>query len=230
MVLQKKIIALLLGATLGLLFLSLPVSQIIATGNQHFTLFDLTAPTLGAFIGSGWGAATVIIVKLVHAFSTNQALDTITIIRLFPLAMAALYFGARRSKFIIALIPLICMALFIMHPEGRQAWYYALYWLIPVVAIFAKRSLVLNSLGATFTAHAIGGVTFLYALNLSAEVWIALIPIVFIERMIFTAGTAVSYVALNSLANWLHVKLHVPMPARLIQPEYTFSRALLKNL
>lgn len=230
MLISKKILTVLLGVTIGLLFLSIPISQIIATANQNFTLFDLTAPTMGAFIGSLWGAATVIIVKLIHGLATHQTFDTISIIRLFPLAMAALYFGARRSKFIVALIPLTCMILFIAHPEGRQAWYYSLYWLIPVAAVFSKRSLVLNSLGATFTAHAIGGVTFLYALNLSAEVWIALIPIVFIERMIFTAGTAISYVALNSLINWLHVRLRLPIPAKLIQPEYTFSRALLKNL
>lgn len=226
---KKKILTYLIFIVIGLALLSIPFSQLFGA-DQTFSLFDFTAPTIGAMLTSLWGAVTVIMVKALHALITGQTPDLITIIRFFPLAFAALYFGAKRSKFVVALIPLACMALFIMHPEGRQAWYYSLYWLIPVVAVFAKRSLILNSLGATFTAHAIGGVTFLYALNLPAEIWIALIPIVFIERVLFAGGIALSYVGLNSFVHWLHTRFHFPALERFIQPDYLPSQRLLKNL
>ena len=136
----------------------------------------------------------------------------------------------RKYKFVVATIPLICMALFIMHPEGRGAWYYSLYWLIPVVAAFNKKSLVMNSLGATFSAHAIGGVAFLYALNLPSAVWIGLIPIVFLERMLFTGGIAVSYVIMNTIVNKLANFLENNTLGRMVNKNYVFSKKLLKNL
>ena len=177
-----------------------------------------------------WGAVSVIAVKAINALITGQNFDTATIIRLFPLALAALYFGVRKYKTLVAIIPLVAMVFFIMHPEGRGAWYYSLYWLIPFVTSFAKRSLVLNSLGATFTAHSIGSVAFLYAFSLPTAMWIGLIPIVFLERMLFTGGIAVSYVAMNTIADKLATTLSIKTLKRMVHPEYTASKELLSNL
>jgi hypothetical protein len=226
---NKKIIFIIIGIIIGLIALNIPVSKIVGSA-QSFSLFDLMAPSFGAFLASWWGAISVILVKSVNALFTHQQFDLTTIIRLFPLALGAFYFGTRKSQKLVALVPLACLILFILHPEGRQAWYYSLYWLIPVATVFAKRSLVLNSLGATFTAHSVGSVAFLYAFNLPAEVWIALIPVVFIERMIFTGGTALSYVLLNSLTNWLADKLSWPSVKKLVRSEYVISKQLLTNL
>jgi len=195
----KKIIYLALFIGVGFVLLQIPFTNIIGSG-QNFSFFDFFAPSIGMLLASIWGAISVVIIKTVNVLVSDQSFDTATIIRLFPLALAALYFGAKRFKPLVAAVPLICMIMFILHPEGRQAWFYSLYWLIPMAAIFAKKSLVFNSLGATFTAHALGSVAFLYAFNLPAEVWIALIPIVFLERALFTGGIALSYVIVNSLA------------------------------
>ncbi len=226
---KKKIIYLCLFIGLGFILLQIPFTNILGS-DQKFSIFDFFAPTIGMFLTSIWGATSVIFVKLINALVNGQSLDTATIIRFFPLALAALYFGARKYKYVVALIPLICMALFIIHPEGRGAWYYSLYWLIPVVAVFNKKSLVMNSLGATFTAHAIGGVAFLYAFNLPSEVWIALIPIVFLERMLFTAGIAVSYVAMNTIVNQIVKYVESESLKKLVNPDYVFSKKLLHNL
>ncbi len=209
--------------------MQIPFTNIIGSG-QNFSLFDFFAPTAGALLASWWGALTVITVKFINALVTEQSLDTVTVIRFFPLAFAALYFGVRKYKKLVALIPLLCIALFIYHPEGRQAWYYSLYWLIPLATAFAPKSLIMKSLGATFTAHAIGGVAFLYAFNLPAEVWIGLIPIVFLERMLFTGGTALSYVAMNALADNVGRHLALPSLQRMVNPEYLYSKKLLENL
>ncbi len=229
MTFSKKLIALVIFSVLGLVLLSIPFSHLFGS-DQQFSLFDFAAPAIGGLLSSVWGALSVVLVRVSHALLTGQSFDTVTIIRFFPLAVGALYFGARRYKWPVAIIPVACMALFIAHPEGRQAWYYSLYWLIPVATIFSKRSLVLNSLGATFTAHAIGGVAWIYAFNLPAEVWIALIPVVFVERMLFTAGTALSYVAFNASVNFLYRRLRLPVLERFVQPDYLPTRTLLRNL
>jgi len=226
---KKKLLFLISFTVIGFILLQIPFTNIIGSG-QKFSLFDFFAPTVGIFLTSIWGAVSVVIVKLTNALISGQNFDTATIIRLFPLALAALYFGARKYKTLVAVIPVICMVIFILHPEGKGAWFYSLYWLIPLAAVFVKKSLIFNSLGATFTAHAVGSVAFLYAFNLPTGVWIALIPIVFLERMLFTGGIAISYVAMNSLVNWLSIRLAIPSLQKLVRPEYTLSKQLLLHL
>ncbi len=226
---KRKILLFASFIVLGIILLQIPFTNIVGS-EQSFSLFDFFAPTIGAFLMSIWGALAVIFVKAANVIISGQPLEMATLIRLFPLALAALYFGTRKYKSIVAFLPLTCMILFVLHPEGRQAWYYSLYWLIPLAASFTKKSLVFNSLGATFTAHAIGSVAFLYAFNLPAEIWIALIPIVFLERMLFTGGIAVSYVAFNSLINVISRNLSFISLAKLVKPDYTFSKKLLNNL
>ncbi len=225
----KKIFYLSVFIGLGFIALHIPFTNIIGA-EQQFTLFDFFAPTIGAFLASAWGAVAVISVKVIDALVTNQTLDTATVIRFFPLALAALYFGARRWRAVVAIIPLVAMALFVLHPEGRQAWYYSLYWLLPMIAVFAPRSLALRSIGSTFTAHAIGSITFLYAFNLPAAVWIGLIPIVFVERMLFAAGMMASYIAFNTVLARIANQLRITSLQRLVRPEYTLSKKLLARL
>ncbi|MFA5052175.1 MAG: hypothetical protein WC544_03900 [Patescibacteria group bacterium] len=227
---KKRLLYIISFSVIGLIFLQIPFSTIIGGSRQSFSLFDFFAPTIGAFLASGWGALTVIAVKSFNVIVHHQSFDLTTVIRLFPLAFAAIYFGTKKYKTIVSLLPIACMVMFILHPEGRQAWYYSLYWLIPIASSFMKKSLVMNSLGATFTAHAIGSVAFLYAFNLPAEAWIALIPIVFVERMMFTAGIAVSYVAMNSLASVLSSRFRLPIPQSFIRPEFVLSKKLLSYL
>lgn len=227
---KKRLLFVVIFSILGFILLQIPFTNVIGGSTQKFSLFDFFAPTIGAFLASGWGVLSVIVVKTFNAIVNHQTFDLATVIRLFPLALGALYFGARKHKTLVSIIPLFCMALFIAHPEGRQAWYYSLYWLIPTAASFTRKSLVMNSLGSTFTAHSIGSVAFLYAFNLPAETWIALIPIVFLERMLFTAGVAVSYVVMNSLVNALAARLPWFALGRLIQPEYVASKKLLSYL
>lgn len=223
---KKQLLFLIIFIILGLILLSIPFTNIVGS-NQKFSLFDFFAPTTGMFLGSIWGALSVVFVKIISFLFSGQNLETATIIRFFPLALGALYFGARKYQKLVAIVPLICMIMFIIHPQGRGAWFYSLYWLIPVATIFIKRSLIFNSLGATFTAHAVGSVAFLYAFNLPTETWIALIPIVFLERMLFTGGIAVSYLVMNSLLNWLANRLKLPVLNKLVNPNYIFSKKLI---
>jgi hypothetical protein len=111
------------------------------------------------------------------------------------------------------------MAPFIIHPVGAQAWYYSLYWLIPVAASLLPENLLLRSLGATFTAHAVGGVIWLYTLPSTPGFWTALIPVVAFERIVFAAGIAASFVVFNTV---LH-KLENRVPQDVVAIDYRYA-------
>ena len=130
----------------------------------------------------------------------------------------------------MAVVPAAAMILFWVHPEGRQAWYYALYWLIPLAATFFPKRLILNALGATFTAHCVGSVAFLYALNLPAAVWTGLIPVVWMERGLMALGIWVFYILFNNIIEKVAVeKLHWNFFKPLVNKNYLFSKKFFKS-
>ena len=226
---KRIILAVLIFTVIGLIAIQIPFNKIIGS-EQFFSMFEFMGPSAGMLIGAWPGAISAIFVKAINTVATGGEWDLTTIIRLFPMALAALYFGAKpKNKKLVALIPVACMIAFWLHPEGRQAWYYALYWLIPVLASLKSERLILNSLGSTFTAHALGSVAFLYAFNLPAAVWLGLIPIVFVERLMFTAGIAASYLVFNNVLNWLDKRLNVKIFHSLVNEHYLLNKKLVRK-
>ncbi len=109
-------------------------------------------------------------------------------------------------------LPLMAMVLFSMHPIGGKAAVYSIYWLVPVAlyATFALKpslkshrslSLLSTTLSATLVAHCVGSIMWLYNLNLTAEYWLGLVPIVPVERMLFAGATAVLYLAAHKVVH-----------------------------
>lgn len=193
---KKQILFLVIFTVIGLLAFQVSVSQIIGS-SQKFTLFEFLGPIGGMFLGPVFGALSVFFVRALNVIIFRQELDFLTVARFLPAILAAVYFGLKTKK--TAIIFPICIFLFLLNPIGRQAWLYSMIWLIPFFATFGKKRLILNGLGATFTAHAVGSLIFLYSFNMPASVWISLIPVVFIERGFFTAGIWLSCLALNAL-------------------------------
>ena len=187
-----------LFAVLGFVALQVPVAKLEGS-KAAFTLFDLFAPIATGFLGGLWGVVAVagmelinIIVKGTHTF------DTVMMVRLVTPLAAALYF-ARKSWFNI-LVPLAAIAVFLLSPSSRPAWYFALLWLIPIACYFLQeRWLLARALGATFTAHALGGALWVLFNPLPASVWRILVPVVIKERAIFALGIAVSYLVMNNV-------------------------------
>ncbi|MFA6190481.1 MAG: hypothetical protein WC711_03205 [Candidatus Staskawiczbacteria bacterium] len=217
---KKQLLFAIIFTILGLLAFQISVSQIIGSA-QKFTLFELLGPIGGMFLGPILGAASVFFVRAFNILFFNQPVDFLTVIRFLPMMAAAVYFGLKTKK--TAIIFPICIALFLLNPIGRQAWMYSAIWLIPFVATFFKKKLILNSLGATFTAHAIGSVIFLYSFGLTPAIWISLIPVVFIERGFFTIGIWFSCLvfntALDKLTNFKFASALKP----LVKPELLFN-------
>jgi len=220
---KKKILFVIIFIVLGLAISQIPISPIVGS-KQSFTPFEFLGPTSGMFLGVWPAAISVFFVKLFSSLIEHQPFDITTLIRLFPMMLAAIYFGIPKSRKLILIVPLLSMLLFIAHPEGGKVWYFSLYWLIPIICFFKKDRLILNALGSTFTAHAVGSTAFLYAFSLPASVWIGLIPIVFMERMLFSAGIWVTYLVINTVLDKLIVKKNISVLQPLVNPRYVLSR------
>ncbi len=125
-------------------------------------------------------------------------------------------------------LPILAIILFWVHPAiwGTWAMLYPLYWLIPLLVLLSagplgswldKNDSWLNNghfktvrrwgawmgraLGATFTQHAIGGVLWLYTIPASQNpaFWLALIPLVAIERLVFSMGIATNSLGVEAV-------------------------------
>lgn len=223
---KRKILFLIIFTVLGLAAFQVSISHIIGS-SQSFTLFELLGPVGGMFLGPILGAISVFFVRATDIIVSHKALDLLTVIRFLPAMLAAVYFGLKQKK--TAIIFPICIALFLLNPIGRQAWMYSLIWLIPFVATFFKKRLILNSLGATFTAHAVGSVIFLYSFGLTPAIWISLIPVVFIERGLFTIGIWTSCLVFNTILDKLtNFKIVSPFKF-LVNQNYLVSLKFFKS-
>ncbi|MGV8176493.1 MAG: hypothetical protein ACP5NX_01705 [Candidatus Bilamarchaeaceae archaeon] len=217
---------------IGLVLLSdfVTLSKIWGDGGT-FTAFQFLGPLPGAFLGTGLGVIVVLFAELIRYALAPSTLDFWTVARFFPMLFAVVYFAQFRGKFSfwVSLIPILCMVAFVMTPVGAQAWYYSLFWLIPpICALFYKVKpliftvnlggkmfgLALQSLGTTFTAHAIGSVAFMYAFMTAPyntpEFWTTLMPVVVVERLAFALGIGISFLGMNYLLDRLFSKSSFP--------------------
>lgn len=211
---RKKLFFLALFSIIGFISLQIPFNKIVGS-NVSFTLFDFFGPMAGGFLGPVLGVISVLAVELVNLFIRHTPLTAGSVIRLFPTLFAVLYFAIiadkkHHGKWMLA-IPILCILAFVAHPIGRQVFYYALmFWSIPVIAYFKKDNLFIKSLGATFTAHAVGGAAWIWVFNLPLEVWRSLIPVVIAERLLFATGIAVSYLSVKYTLSYLISKKILP--------------------
>ncbi|MFA4819319.1 MAG: hypothetical protein WC621_05790 [Patescibacteria group bacterium] len=202
---KRNLLFIAIFALVGFIALQIPVAQL--TGSKvKFTVYDAFAPIAGAFIGSIPGVIAVFLMQLFNFLAHGAHIeDAGTIIRFFPMLVAALYF-AKKGKFNL-IVPAIAIAAFVAHPIGRTVWYFALFWTIPIVAYFFRdRFLLARALGSTFTAHAVGGALWIWTFSLPAPVWNSLIPVVAAERLLFALGITGSFVLVNNLLCLLEKK------------------------
>lgn len=225
---RNKLLFLGIFAIVGFVTLQIPFTK-LAGSNVSFTLFDFFGPIAGAFLGPVLGVVSVLTVELVNVFVKQAPLNTGSIIRLFPMLFAVWYFGVignkrdkdnweGRKQWILAL-PVLAIIIFVAHPIGRTVWYYSLFWLIPIIAYVRKDWLLARSLGATFTAHAVGGAAWIWAFNLPATVWNSLIPVVIQERILFALGIAGSYLLMRYALSLLISKKILP-PLESFKPAF----------
>lgn len=165
----------------GLLKVSFMVGSIHAFFSATNILMPVTAGCVGMATLSG-----ALGVKILLALLFGKAALATILVNTVPG-----WFGSwalvSRHWVVRILVPIICMALFMLHPEGAQASIYTLYWLIPVFLYYSKMPFA-QALSSTFVAHAVGSVLWIYSTNMAASVWLLLIPVVAVERITFAVG------------------------------------------
>lgn len=204
---RNKLVFISIFTLFGLIALQIPFTRLLGS-NVKFTLFDFLAPTAGAFLGSVPGVISVFLMQVINFLIHGSKFDIGGIIRLFPTLFAVAYFAKKRAANL--LIPVITIIMFNLHPIGRSAWQYSLFWLIPIAAHFFRKNLFVRSLGATFTAHAVGGALWIWAFGLTQAMWLALIPQVIMERTLMAGGISVFYLAFTKILNFASKKHLIP--------------------
>jgi len=208
--LQRKLFFLFLFTFIGFISLQIPFNKLLGS-NVSFTLFDFFAPIAGVFLGPVYGVISVLSVMVTNNLINDVAWTQGTIIRLIPTLFAVYYFATiKRGAGWILAVPFISIFVFLAHPEGQKVPQYTLFWLIPLIAYRYRNNLYMRSLGATFTAHSVGGAAWIWAFNLPASVWSSLIPVVASERLLFAGGIAVSFVIISKTLSYLASKKILP--------------------
>lgn len=188
----------------------LKVSFIFGSCAALFSASSMLLPLSGAF-GGILGSTTFLMVGMMIRVLTGSVLSFKILAYHIPGFFASAYW-ARQSKWLSIAVPIACMVLFIAHPVGLAAAPYALYWLIPVAIAMLPmlekynipfvvsserspeyRTIFLISLSATFIAHAVGSVIWLYAAPATPAFWYALIPMVAVERFVMACGMTLAY-------------------------------------
>lgn len=177
-----------------------------------FTVFQFFGAIAGSFLGVV-GIAVILAAELANAaintLLLHKAVGAWTLFGLLPMLFAAWYFSQNKENAKTGiLVPLAAIALFLLNPVGAQAWYFAaIFWSVPIIAkLFFADNLLAKSLGATMTAHAVGGSIWIWVFPTTAAYWAALIPTVIFERSMFALGIALSFVAMTTVLHYATTK------------------------
>jgi hypothetical protein len=177
------------------------LSFVVGSQTIFFSATNFCMPLIGSFGGVGVATGVWALMLAYRLLVGSFAWSTLAFY--IPGYGAALYL-ATRSRWMRCGVPVACFALFLLHPVGWQAALYSAYWLIPLfIGTKATRSFFMEALGATFTAHAIGSVLWLYTVPMTPVAWLALIPIVAVERVTFAAGMVVMHSSISYVTTLL---------------------------
>ena len=231
----KRMIFLLLFVAGALVAARINFSTLVGSTNQTLTMFQFFGPIAGAFLGGIFGIFTVLTSQILNNFLLGKEWTLITVLRLLPMLFAVFYFAYfhNKSKYktaVMIIIPIVAIVLFNLNPAGREAWYYSLFWLIPILAVVSEKlygKLFFRSFGATFTAHAIGTIIWVYTVPMTSAQWTALVPVTAYERFAFGLGIAVSFVVVNTLLDVVCDKLTIPSETLKVEPAYVLSKRML---
>lgn len=185
---NKTIIALCLWLATLAASCYIPLANLSGSLRHILSGINVVLPIAGGLFGLGMVCSLVSSLWLFKVVFLTKAL-TFGI----PSACAMLSWAANAQadklskllNFLVnALLPTICMAIFMLHPASSAAWPYALYWLIPIAlwATHGTHSSLLLALQSTFIAHAVGSIMWVFLVPMTAHQWLALIPVVAIER------------------------------------------------
>jgi len=205
-----KIMFAVLFAALFIVLTKTKMFPILGT-EFNFSFGVMFGPALGGLLGMPLGIFTIVLSQVIGALIGLYTIkDTLSLLVFFPILIGSVYFARSfRGDKRLVVIPLICMAGFLLHPIGREVWFYSLFWIIPMAVIVFKDRIDSRlkhpiartysySLGTAFVDHAVGSVVYLWFLNIPAQFWIAAIPLTLIERLLIALGITFSFHAVKA--------------------------------
>jgi hypothetical protein len=174
----------------------LKVSYVIGPFALFFSATHIIMPLTGAF-----GGIPITLLSLGIGFVGKLLLGASYAPYLITYHIPGLFASAHwtyRHWLLHCALPIACMLLFVIHPQGFYAAPYTLYWLIPVV-LYVKKSTTIfaTALGSTFIAHAVGSVIWLYTVPMATSAWYTLMPVVAVERLLFAVAMTMTHKALT---------------------------------
>ena len=165
------------------------ISFMVGSGYAFFSGMNVVTPLFGS-LGGALGLLLLFVFKI--SMFSSKSFSTFSFLAHLVPGMASSLYWVTESKWMRLFLPTGCMAAFIVHPVGMKAFVYSLYWLIPVAIYLSKRNnLFLHALASTFVAHAVGSVIWLYTVPMTVEAWHALIPVVAVERLLFSSAIVI---------------------------------------
>lgn len=168
---------------IAMIFSCIPFNMIIGSKAAWFSCSSMVIPAL-----SYHTSLLYVILSIFTKGLLSFNLCIFYVIHRLPQIAAALALQKRNWKLYL-LLPSIAMIFFCIHPVGKQVFYYSWYWFIPMILyFFVQDNLYIRALSASFIAHAVGSVIWLYGGNIPVEAWTLLMPIVPIERVIVAIG------------------------------------------
>ena len=166
------------------------ITHIVAGNGSYFGLCNIIMPAL-ALVG-GITSSVLMTIFLAVKFSSGHLLVTKGLPTLVMMYSAQAHKSSNITLLLNIILPLCMAAAFVLHPVGGSAAVYTLFWLIPICCEIAQRmgiqSVFQRLLGATFLAHAVGSVIWLYVMPTTPATWINLLAVVPAERLVFASG------------------------------------------
>ena len=212
----RQVSAIAIFAAIQAVATVIPFSIAIGVSGS-ITLGVVTAPLIGLLLGPLTGGFSVLVGALIGLF-LNPAGAIFGILTPLPAALGALAAGFIRKGrgFVPAMIILLCVGAFYLHPFGRAAMFYP--WLNVVAMILAfspvadlaanyfasnglkKTTFAVATAGfvGTMTDHTFGSALAIWYYNLPTDIWNLVMYIYPVERIVTVAivtvvGTAVYY-------------------------------------
>ncbi len=166
------------------------IAPILGTNFLSFNLTHSLMPLTGFF---GNGIHMLCIYMMQTGITGLYGSVGFSLFNHMPTFCGALFL-ATDSRLLKASLSIFCIALFLLHPVGRECGYYTLYWIPPLIISFLPRSpLFLQALGSTLTTHAVGSILWIYSHTTTTVFWQTLMYRVWIERLLLAlilAGSA----------------------------------------
>ena len=201
-----------LGPVVGVL--SVLIAEVASKISLHATFDWVTILRLLPMLFAAWYFGTkkdkigfavpIIAMALFIAHPVGRQVWYFSLFWAIPILMKM--FSNYSEKIVVnAVLIVMAVIAYSTSPALRNIWTFVGFAVI--VVLFNKfSSISAKSLGATFTAHAVGGAMWNYIVPMTPAAWIALIPIVIFERLLFASGITISFIGVNTLLDKLDAR------------------------